>query len=133
MGTRRVPRGALQKCSHPLCYVGAGGVVGSRGSAKRRMTGSDAFADGMPHVEGVRHRYVDAGGLRVHLAEAGPVDGDPVLMLHGWPQHWYEWRGLVPLLGDSHRLLMPDLRGLGWAEVTEDGYADEHLARDQGD
>jgi pimeloyl-ACP methyl ester carboxylesterase len=92
---------------------------------------SDAFADGMPHVEGVRHRYVDAGGLRVHLAEAGPEDGDPVLMLHGWPQHWYEWRGLVPLLGDSHRLLMPDLRGLGWSEVTEDGYEKENLARDQ--
>src|SRR5215217_99325 len=85
----------------------------------------------MPHVEGVRHRYVDAGGLRVHLAEAGPEDANPVLMLHGWPQHWYEWRGLVPLLGDSHRLLMPDLRGLGWTEVTKKGYEKENLARDQ--
>jgi pimeloyl-ACP methyl ester carboxylesterase len=85
----------------------------------------------MPQVQGVRHRYVDAGGLRVHLAEAGPEDGNPLLMLHGWPQHWYEWRGLVPLLRDSHRLLMPDLRGLGWTEVTKDGYEKENLARDQ--
>jgi pimeloyl-ACP methyl ester carboxylesterase len=52
-------------------------------------------------------------------------------MLHGWPQHWYEWRGLVPLLSDRYRLLMPDLRGLGWSEVTEGGYEKENLARDQ--
>src|SRR5690349_7887543 len=85
----------------------------------------------MPHVDGVTHRTVQAGNLRVHLAEAGPEDGSPVLLLHGWPQHWYEWRGLVPLLGESRRLLMPDLRGLGWTEVTEDGYEKENLARDQ--
>jgi pimeloyl-ACP methyl ester carboxylesterase len=85
----------------------------------------------MPHVDGVTHRTVQAGDLRVHLAEAGPEDGTPVLLLHGWPQHWYEWRGLVPLLSESHRLLMPDLRGLGWTELTENGYEKENLARDQ--
>jgi len=85
----------------------------------------------MPYVAGVRHRWVTAGGLRVHLAEAGPEDGDPVLLLHGWPQHWYEWRGLVPALSQRYRLLMPDLRGIGWTEVTEDGYEKENLARDQ--
>lgn len=52
-------------------------------------------------------------------------------MLHGWPQHWYEWRGLVPLLRDRYRLLMPDLRGLGWTEATPGGYEKENLARDQ--
>jgi pimeloyl-ACP methyl ester carboxylesterase len=85
----------------------------------------------MPQVQGVRHSWVNAGGLRVHLAEAGPEDAEPVLMLHGWPQHWYEWRGLVPLMSHSYRLLMPDLRGLGWSEVTERGYEKENLARDQ--
>lgn len=85
----------------------------------------------MPHVNGVRHRWVTAGGLRVHLAEAGPEDGEPLLLLHGWPQHWYEWRGLVPALSQRYRLLMPDLRGIGWTEVTEDGYEKENLARDQ--
>jgi pimeloyl-ACP methyl ester carboxylesterase len=85
----------------------------------------------MPHVDGVTHRTVEAGGLSVHLAEAGPKDGSPILLLHGWPQHWYEWRGLVPTLSESYRLLMPDLRGLGWTEVTEGGYEKENLARDQ--
>jgi pimeloyl-ACP methyl ester carboxylesterase len=85
----------------------------------------------MPHVEGVSHRWVSAGGLQVHLAEAGPADGEPVLLLHGWPQHWYEWRGLVPALSERYRLLMPDLRGLGWTEAPPDGYEKENLARDQ--
>jgi pimeloyl-ACP methyl ester carboxylesterase len=85
----------------------------------------------MPHLDGVSHRWVEAGGLRVHLAEAGPEDAEPVLMLHGWPQHWYEWRGLIPRMSHRYRLLMPDLRGLGWTEATEDGYEKENLARDQ--
>ena len=67
----------------------------------------------------------------MHVAEAGPPDGEPVLLLHGWPQHWYEWRGVVPHLSDRYRLLMPDLRGLGWTEVTKRGYEKENLARDQ--
>lgn len=85
----------------------------------------------MPHVDGVRHQVLDAGGLRVHLAEAGPEDGEPLLLLHGWPQHWYEWRGVVPALSRHYRLLMPDLRGLGWTEVTDTGYEKENLTRDQ--
>jgi pimeloyl-ACP methyl ester carboxylesterase len=92
---------------------------------------TEPFAERMPHVDGVTHRWVDAGGLRVHLAEAGPEGAEPVLMLHGWPQHWYEWRGLVPLLADRYRLLMPDLRGLGWTEAPAAGYEKENLARDQ--
>jgi pimeloyl-ACP methyl ester carboxylesterase len=84
-----------------------------------------------PHVDGVTHRYVDAGGLRVHLAEAGPPDGEPILLLHGWPQHWYLWRHVVPILGERYRLLMPDLRGLGWTEITQRGYEKERLALDQ--
>ncbi len=68
-----------------------------------------------PHVEGVEHRFVEAGGLRMHVAEAG--EGRPLLMVHGWPQHWYLWRGLVPELAGERRLIMPDLRGFGWTDA----------------
>ena len=68
-----------------------------------------------PHVEGVEHRFVEAGGVRLHVAEAGR--GEPLLLVHGWPQHWYEWRALVPALAAERRLVMPDLRGLGWSDV----------------
>src|SRR3954447_1156725 len=85
---------------------------------------------GFPHVEGVSHRFVQAGGLRMHVAEAGPADGDPIVLLHGWPQNWYEWRHLVPALSERYRMVMPDLRGLGWTEATRRGYEKEQLARD---
>jgi len=83
----------------------------------------------MPHVEGVSHRWVEARGLRFHVAEAGGGD-DPVLLLHGWPQHWYEWRNLMPALADRHRVLAMDLRGFGWSDAPRRGYEKENLATD---
>jgi pimeloyl-ACP methyl ester carboxylesterase len=83
----------------------------------------------IPEVEGVRHRYVTARGLHFHVAEAGGGD-DPVLCLHGWPQHWYEWRHLMPALADRHRVLALDLRGFGWSDAPRRGYEKENLATD---
>jgi len=82
-----------------------------------------------PHVEGVSHRWVRARGLDFHVAEAGAGE-DVVLCLHGWPQHWYEWRHLLPALADRHRVLAIDLRGFGWSDAPRDGYEKENLADD---
>lgn len=82
----------------------------------------------MPHVEGVEHRWVDAGGLRMHMAEAG--DGEPMLLLHGWPQHWYMWRHLIPELAGRYRVICPDLRGFGWTDAPPSGYEKAQLAAD---
>lgn len=81
-----------------------------------------------PAVPGVEHRFLDVGRLHVHVAEAGA--GPPVLLLHGWPQHWYSWRRVVPLLAPHHRLIMPDMRGFGWTSVPPGGYDKETLASD---
>jgi pimeloyl-ACP methyl ester carboxylesterase len=83
----------------------------------------------LPHVEGVTHRWVEARGIRFHVAEAGAGD-DPVLLLHGWPQHWYEWRHLMPALADRHRVIALDLRGFGWSDAPRDGYLKEEMAAD---
>jgi pimeloyl-ACP methyl ester carboxylesterase len=82
-----------------------------------------------PHVDGVTHRSVRARGLDFHVAEAGSGD-DAVLCLHGWPQHWYEWRHLMPALADRHRVLALDLRGFGWSDAPRDGYDKENMAAD---
>jgi pimeloyl-ACP methyl ester carboxylesterase len=81
-----------------------------------------------PHVEGVTHRYVEAGGLRLHVAEAG--EGAPLLLVHGWPQHWYEWRGLVAELAGERRLIMPDLRGFGWSDTPPGPIEPDVFVRD---
>jgi pimeloyl-ACP methyl ester carboxylesterase len=83
-----------------------------------------------PAVDGVRHRWVEARGLNFHLAEAGQGD-DVVLLLHGWPQHWYEWRFLLPRLAAAgYRAIAMDLRGFGWSDAPPDGYEKENLASD---
>jgi pimeloyl-ACP methyl ester carboxylesterase len=85
-----------------------------------------------PELPNVTHSYVDLpNGLRVHVAEHGPADGTPVLALHGFPQHWYEWRRLFTALPE-HRIIAPDLRGLGWTSKAPDGdYRKAALASDQ--
>lgn len=82
----------------------------------------------LPHVDGVEHRFVEARGLRMHVAEAG--EGEPLVMLHGWPQHWYEWRHLIPTLAKRFHVICPDLRGLGWTDAPQGGYEKEELASD---
>lgn len=63
---------------------------------------------------GLRFRYVDlpGRGLRLHVAEQGPEDGPAVLLVHGFPESWYSWRHVAPVLADAgHRVIMPSLRG----------------------
>jgi pimeloyl-ACP methyl ester carboxylesterase len=52
------------------------------------------------------------------------------LLLHGWPQNWWQWRRLVPLLSDRFRLICPDTRGFGSTAAPADGYDKETLASD---
>ena len=81
----------------------------------------------MPHVDGVEHREVIVRGLRLHVALAGPGDGSPVVLQHGWPQHWYEWQHLfAPLAQAGYRVIAPDFRGFGWSEFP----ADEDFRKD---
>lgn len=82
----------------------------------------------LPSVPGVTHRQVDVDGLSVHVAEAG--SGPPLVLLHGWPQHWYCWREVIPRLSDRYHLIVPDLRGHGWTDAPRQGYDKEQLATD---
>jgi pimeloyl-ACP methyl ester carboxylesterase len=82
----------------------------------------------MPSVAGVTHRDIDVGGVRLHVAEAG--EGPPLLLLHGWPQHWWCWRRVMPELARRYRVLMPDLRGFGWSQTPGGSYSKDTFATD---
>jgi pimeloyl-ACP methyl ester carboxylesterase len=82
----------------------------------------------LPDLTGVTHRDIDLGDVRVHVAEAG--DGPPLLLLHGWPQHWWSWRRLIPHLAKTYRVIAPDLRGWGWSSAPPGAYAKDTFARD---
>ena len=82
----------------------------------------------MPELAGVEHHYAVVNGFRMHYAEAG--GGDPLILQHGWPQHWWMWRHQIPVLAERYRLIVPDLRGYGWSEAPRDGYEKAQFARD---
>jgi len=82
----------------------------------------------LPALSGVEHAYVDLPGLRMHVAEAGV--GEPVLLLHGFPQHWWEWRFIIPRLAPRYRVICPDLRGAGWTDAPVEGYTSEQQRAD---
>ena len=79
-------------------------------------------------MPGVEHRDVDVRGVRLHVAEAGA--GPPLILLHGWPQHWWCWRRLIPRLAERYRVLAPDLRGWGWSAAPPGDYAKTTFAAD---
>jgi pimeloyl-ACP methyl ester carboxylesterase len=81
-----------------------------------------------PELEGVQHYEADVDGLRMHFAEMG--EGPPLVLLHGWPQHWWMWHQVLPTLSRTYRCIAPDLRGLGWTDAPPDGYDKQQLADD---
>ncbi|MEU6998136.1 alpha/beta hydrolase [Nonomuraea sp. NPDC046570] len=63
-------------------------------------------------LSGVRHHTVPVGELDMHVAEQG--EGEPVLLLHGFPELWYSWRHQLPALAAAgFRAIAPDQRGYG--------------------
>lgn len=74
----------------------------------------------LPSVPCTSHHQVHANGARFHVAEIGI--GRPVVLLHGFPQHWYAWRGVATRLAPDHHLWAVDQRGLGWSSTPRTGY-----------
>lgn len=84
--------------------------------------------EGMPELAGVSHRRVRLSSMSMHVAEAGA--GEPLLLIHGWPQHWWSWRLVIPELAQRHRVIALDLRGLGWSDAPPGDYEKSTLAED---
>jgi pimeloyl-ACP methyl ester carboxylesterase len=73
------------------------------------------------------HHTADVGGTRIHYVTTG--SGPAVLLLHGWPQTWYEWRHVAESLSDF-TMVIPDLRGFGYSAKPASGYDAVTMAAD---
>ena len=87
------------------------------------------MAHKLPHVAGVEHEFIGVGEYRFHVARAGGAEGTPIVLVHGWPEHWYAWRLVMPLLAERP-VLAVDLRGFGWSDIAWDGFEKERMADD---
>jgi pimeloyl-ACP methyl ester carboxylesterase len=64
-------------------------------------------------------RYVDTGDLRLHAVTGG--EGRPLLLVHGWPQLWYQFRMIMPGLARDFSVVAVDQRGIGLSDSPPAG------------
>jgi pimeloyl-ACP methyl ester carboxylesterase len=74
------------------------------------------------------HHTASVNGIQMHYVIGG--QGDPVVLLHGWPQTWYEWRHIMPALAKNYTVITPDLRGFGDSSKPVTGYDGNTTAED---
>src|SRR5262245_51819373 len=74
------------------------------------------------------HNMASVNGIKLHYVIGG--HGPPVVLLHGWPETWYEWHKVMPTLAKNYTVIAPDLRGLGDSSKPYTGYDGKTLAED---
>lgn len=81
----------------------------------------------------VEHAYAKLGPVDLHYITAGPEPtpgNPPLVLLHGWPQTWFEWRHIIPALAEQVPIVAPDLRGLGDSSRPSHSYDKRTIADD---
>ena len=110
--------GKLTKCNKGVLN----GVVPNEFNA-RITTMSDAY----------EYHFVKTNGITLHVVMAGPEDGPPVMLLHGFPEFWYGWHNQIPFLAErGYRVIVPDQRGYNLSDKPRSisAYHLDHLAED---
>jgi len=87
-------------------------------------------------MQGLTHNMFDHAGVRIHYVTSGIPpsklrDQRTIVLLHGWPQTWWEWRHIFePLSSDGWFIVAPDYRGAGGSSKPQSGYDKQTMARD---
>jgi len=90
---------------------------------------ASAWSPPLPEASGFDHLVVETPGLHTHVAAIG--EGESVVLLHGFPQHWWQWRAIAPVIAASgYRVICPDLRGAGWTVADDPRVERETRLRD---
>ena len=82
---------------------------------------------------GLEHQYITVNGVQLHVVQAGPQEGSPVILLHGFPEFWYGWRKQIPHLARAgFRVWVPDGRGYNLSDKPAGikAYAEDELVED---
>lgn len=82
-----------------------------------------------PSLAGFSHRFATVEGIRLHHVSGGKEGGDVVVLLAGFPESWFAWRKVMPLLAPDYQVLALDLPGQGDSDRPDGGYDTQTLAR----
>ncbi|MEW1642562.1 alpha/beta hydrolase [Streptomyces sp. NPDC091219] len=104
-------------------------TAGVAGAAPADRPAPSTRSAGEPRVPaGFTEQKVRVGGVGINYVRGG--HGPTLVLLHGFPQTWYEWRDLLPELGRHYTVIAPDLRGAGKSDAPAGGYDKKTLAAD---
>jgi hypothetical protein len=102
-----------------------GQLAAPQNLSSTRLPAGPGSVSGAPNLPGgfantFASGYVDANGLRLHAVIGGI--GPPLLLVHGWPQTWYQWRMVMPTLARDFTVVAVDQRGIGLSDKPQGGY-----------
>ena len=80
-------------------------------------------------VAGITHHRAEVNGTTLHYVSAGTT-GSPILLVHGFPETWWAFHKLIPLLATGHRVFAVDLRGFGDSAPADGGHNSATAAKD---
>lgn len=81
----------------------------------------------------IRFEYISTNGIKLHTALAGPVHGEPIILLHGFPEAWFGWQAQIETLATAgFRVIVPDQRGYNLSDKPGgvSSYRMNHLVED---
>jgi pimeloyl-ACP methyl ester carboxylesterase len=109
----------------PLLLNQSHTAMGQQGQQQQPQPNGNSFQiDNMTFS----HHTVSVNGIQLHYVIGG--HGDPVVLLHGWPETWYAWHKVIPALAKNYIVIAPDLRGLGDSSKPLAGYDGKTVAED---
>src|SRR6478609_1535516 len=79
-------------------------------------------------LNGFAQQLVPVNGIKINAVTGG--SGPPILLLHGWPETWWEWHKVMPLLAEHFSVVAMDLRGAGFSDCPQGGYDKATMAHD---
>jgi pimeloyl-ACP methyl ester carboxylesterase len=121
-------RSAFAAPEAPTRRITVDGQPAEPASASNPLEGHDGGLP-LPDLNGFAHRFIEAGGPRLHVVDGGRPDGPTVVLLAGFPQTWYAWRKVMPLLAGRFRVIAIDLPGQGHSDRPAGPY-DTHTVAD---
>lgn len=79
-------------------------------------------------LPGFTNQYAAVNGIKLHYVEGG--SGEPLILIPGWPETWWSYHKVMPLLSSKYRVIVIDLRGMGSSDKPRGGYDKKTMAKD---
>jgi pimeloyl-ACP methyl ester carboxylesterase len=110
--------------------LGTPSIATAETVAVKSTKASSAFSDTVlvRSLPGFKSGYAEVNGIQLHYVAGGK--GQPLVLLPGWPETWWEFHKIMPELAKHYHVIAVDLRGMGGSSRPRDGYDKKTMAED---